>query len=55
MARRRSIVIPVLLLLICLVVVGWIENPADYEPIQPGPNAPVYVNWRTGQLVSPGG
>lgn len=42
-----------LTLLGCLIAVGWIENTTDYEPLKPGPNAPAYVDWRTGNLVQP--
>jgi hypothetical protein len=42
-----------LTLLGCLIAVGWVENLDDYGPIEPGPNAPAYVDWRTGNLVQP--
>jgi hypothetical protein len=53
MRPRRSLLRPVLVLLALLFIVGWIETPEERGPIQPGPNAPVYVDWRTGELVDP--
>jgi hypothetical protein len=40
-------------LLACLIAVGLVENLDAYEPAKPGPNAPAFVNWRTGELVQP--
>jgi hypothetical protein len=53
--KRRSLLWPALILLATLIITGWVESPEDRGPIQPGPNAPAYVNWRTGQLVTPEG
>jgi hypothetical protein len=38
-----------------LALAGVIDNPEDHGPMKPGPNAPAYVNWRTGELVDPNG
>jgi hypothetical protein len=36
------------------VAVGLLEDLSAYErDPKPGPNAPAYVNWRTGEWVDP--
>lgn len=50
--RRRRRVAAVLALSSLIVAVGLLDDPSLYDP-QPGPNAPAYVNWRTGEVVQP--
>jgi hypothetical protein len=55
MNRHRKEKRILIVLLGLLLLTAWLENPADYEPSKPGPNAPAYVNWRTGEWVNPQG
>lgn len=52
-AERRRLWPAVLVLLACLLGVALVEDPALHLDPKPGPNAPAYVNWRTGELVTP--
>lgn len=36
----------------CVLTTWALDDPKMYDP-QPGPNAPAYVNWRTGEVVQP--
>lgn len=40
-------------LLGCFIAVGWLEDLSMYEDPKPKVNAPVYVDWRTGEWVDP--
>ena len=53
MSDRMKLRLAGLALLGCLLGVGLIESPEDHGPMKPGPNAPAYVNWRTGEMVQP--
>lgn len=52
-AERRRLWTAVLVLLACLLGVALLEDPALHGDPKPGPNAPAYVNWRTGEWVTP--
>lgn len=51
--RRRRRIAAVVLLSAITVAAGLLDDPADHGPIIPVPNAPVFVDWRTGELVTP--
>jgi len=53
MSERTKNRLLVLALFACVLLVGWIENTDDYEPLKPTVDAPVFVDWRTGELVTP--
>jgi hypothetical protein len=52
MSERRKIRLCLAALAACVLVVGWVENLDDYD-LQPGPNAPAFVDWRTGEWRQP--
>ena len=52
MSQRKRIRRLLLLLAGCVVAVGLLDDPSMYDP-QPGPNAPVFVDWRTGEWRQP--
>lgn len=41
-----------LLLLGCVLGVALLDDPSMYDP-QPSPDAPVFVDWRTGEWRQP--
>jgi len=53
MTTRARLRLKLVTLAACFLAVAWLENPSDYGPRQTGPDAPTYVDWRTGELVTP--
>lgn len=52
-AEHPRLWIALLALLACLIGTALLDDPALHGDPKPGPNAPAYVNWRTGELVTP--
>ena len=52
-AEPRRLWPALLVLLACFLGAALIDDPDLHGDPKPGPNAPAYVNWRTGQLVTP--
>lgn len=53
LTERGKVAAAAIILAAVLLLTAWVENPADYEPPLPGPDAPCYVNGRTGDLICP--
>jgi hypothetical protein len=52
-AERRRLRLALAVLAACLLGTALLDDPALHGEINPGPNAPAYVNWRTGEVIEP--
>lgn len=51
--ERRRLRLALAVLAACLIGTALLDDPALHGNPEPGPNAPAYVNWRTGEMVQP--
>lgn len=51
-SERKTLRAAAVLLAVFLLGASF-DRPEDHGPSKPGSNAPAYVNWRTGVVVTP--